>query len=294
MSIKRQLSPFDQWVLNKNGQVIGIQPTDTAVQSLFPSLGPVDFLQFSTNADLAPDLAQLTWSAEEETVDLGLAQSAILHIGQHMLYHVENHTGSAIPKGTLCQFAGTSGNSGKLRVAPWNGMQPSFALMGIALTAIPNGGNGGTGYVVHFGKVRKMQTNGANYGETWASGDILYAGAAGGLTNVPPQAPNPRITVAAVINAHPVVGTLFVRPQLGSSLANDELVQIGTLASRDVIQYNQANARFENGPPVLTAPASSTPALNRDVVLELASNTSLVIKVKGADGVVRSATITLA
>ena len=45
---------------------------------------------------------------------------------------------------------------------------------------------------------------------------------------------------------------------------------------------------------MITAPASITPALNRDVSFQLTSNTSLAIKVKGTDGVVRSATLTLA
>jgi hypothetical protein len=290
----RHISPFDQWMLDNAGQVVGIQLTDSTVVTNLPDGNPVTKVDFILNPGIEADTGELVWNPEEETLDLGLAQSAVLHIGQDTLYHVENHTGSAIPKGTLCQFAGTSGNSGKLRVAPWTGAQPSFTLMGIALTQIPNGGNGGTGYVVHFGKVRGIQTNGANYGETWASGDVLYAGTSGGLTNVLPEAPSGKSVVAAVVSAHPNNGELFVRPQVGSNLNNDELVQLAGLASRDVIQYNASTLRFENGPPVLTAPASATPALNRDVVMQLASNTSLVIKVKGTDGVVRSVTLTLA
>lgn len=40
-------------------------------------------------------------------------------------------------------------------------------------------------------------------------------------------------------------------------------------------------------------PASSTPANNGELVFQLTSNTSLVIKVKGSDGTVRSTTLTL-
>jgi len=40
--------------------------------------------------------------------------------------------------------------------------------------------------------------------------------------------------------------------------------------------------------------ASVTPNGAGDMVFQLTSNTSLVIKVKGSDGVVRSATLTLA
>jgi hypothetical protein len=40
--------------------------------------------------------------------------------------------------------------------------------------------------------------------------------------------------------------------------------------------------------------ATMTPARNADMTFELASNTSLVVKVRGSDGTVRSATLTLA
>lgn len=44
----------------------------------------------------------------------------------------------------------------------------------------------------------------------------------------------------------------------------------------------------------LTPPASVTPANNGEVMFQLTSNTSLTFKVKGSDGVVRSASLTLA
>lgn len=45
---------------------------------------------------------------------------------------------------------------------------------------------------------------------------------------------------------------------------------------------------------VLEPPASATPAAPGQMVFQLTSDTSLVIKVRGSDGVVRSATLTLA
>jgi hypothetical protein len=48
------------------------------------------------------------------------------------------------------------------------------------------------------------------------------------------------------------------------------------------------------GPVVMVPPVSVTPNNNGEMVFQLTSNTSLVIKVKGSDGVVRSATLTLA
>lgn len=288
----RLISPYDQWILDNAGQVVGIQLTDSSVATTLPDGNPVTKVDFILNPGVTAEAGELVWNPVEETLDLGLMQGAMLQIGQEMVFHVENHTGTDIPDGTPCQFAGTSGNSGKLRVAPWDGTQASFTFMGLATTEIPDSGD--TGYVTAFGKVRGIQTDGGNYGETWEDGDVIYAGGSGGLTNVVPEAPGPNVVVAAVISAHPKNGTLFVRPQIGSSLALDELVQLSALASRDVLQYNATTERFENGPPVLTAAASANPSLNRDVVLELASDTSLTIKVKGSDGTIRSATLTLA
>lgn len=47
------------------------------------------------------------------------------------------------------------------------------------------------------------------------------------------------------------------------------------------------------GTPILTPPASATPTNNGEMTFQLTSNTSLVVKVKGSDGVVRSNTLTL-
>ncbi len=52
--------------------------------------------------------------------------------------------------------------------------------------------------------------------------------------------------------------------------------------------------RFGDQGAVLLPKASATPSSNGDMVFQLTSNTSLVIKVKGSDGTVRSTTLTLA
>lgn len=47
--------------------------------------------------------------------------------------------------------------------------------------------------------------------------------------------------------------------------------------------------------PVVQKPAASvTPAANGDLVIEATSNTTLTFKLRGTDGVTRSATLTLA
>jgi hypothetical protein len=173
-----------------------------------------DLVEFDSTYTSGVSQYQMAWNADEETVDIGLAHSSTLHIGQQSLYHVENGTASAINKGTLVVFAGTVGSSGKLRIAPHTTNIPPTAIMGITASDIA-AGVGSEGYVAHFGKVRGIDASGTPYGEVWNDGDVLYADPAGGLTNVAPTAPI--ITVAAVVSNNASNGTLFVRPSFGQT-----------------------------------------------------------------------------
>jgi hypothetical protein len=169
-------------------------------------------------ANGTPDtLGELGWDSEDETLAFVMKSGEVLQIGEETLYHIENNTVSTIAKGTPVMYAGTIGNSGKLRGKPWDGTVPK-AFLGIA--SAPILGNGGTGYVTHFGKVKGIQTNGANYGETWVSGDIIYAvSGSSNLTKVQPSAGG-YVVVAVVIAAHASNGTLFVRPTEVPSLTD--------------------------------------------------------------------------
>lgn len=186
---------------------------------------------------------QMAWNADEETVDIQL-NSFTMHTGEHVLYHAANQTGSTIAKGKPVMFAGTDGNSGKLLIQPWNGTGPSVYFMGLTAEPLTDAEEG---FVIAFGKLRGIQTNGANYGETWGDGDIIYAGTTtGSLTKTQPAAPNPHIIVAAVISAHPSNGTLFIRPTLGSNIKDDEGVTIANLAAGQLLVANAAGTIFEN------------------------------------------------
>jgi hypothetical protein len=208
----------------------------------------LDHLSFDTSTTHAVSIGEIAWNPTEGVLDVGLnSGGAVLQLGEETLYRVSNRTGSTIPDGTLVMATGTLGNSGRITVAPWNGSVPSKFIMGVATTDILDDADG---YVTHFGKVRNIQTNGANYGETWADGDIIYAGAAGGLTKVLPAAPNSKTTVAIVIRAHGSNGTLFVRPTYGSRLDEDEMVELDTLTDGDFLQYSATRGRFENVPVV--------------------------------------------
>ena len=170
---------------------------------------------------------QMMWNSGEETLDIQLNGFA-LHVGEHVVFHVKNSTGSTIAKGVPVMFAGTTGNSGKLLIQPWNGTGPATYFMGLTGESLIDGAEG---FVIAFGKLRGIQTNGGNYSQTWVDGDIIYAGSTtGNLTNVAPTTGD-IVQVAAVVHAHANNGTLFVRVNWLYQPANANLNAISGLTS---------------------------------------------------------------
>lgn len=222
-------------------------------------LAAVNSLAFDTtpSGSLATQ-GQMMWNLDEETVDIQLNGFA-LHVGEHVVYHVKNSTGSPIAKGVPVMFAGTTGNSGKLLIQPWNGTGPSTYFMGLTAEALFNGDEG---FVIAFGKLRGIQTNGGNYGESWVDGQIIYASTTTGyLTKTQPAAPNPHIQVLAVVHSHASNGTLFIRPTLGSNIKNDEGVTISSLTSGQILVANSGGTVFFNKSVSGDATLASTGAL---------------------------------
>lgn len=223
----------------KNGLIVG------GNANIAGAITSVDSIQLDTAlAYSAPAQGQVRWNADEGSLDVGLGNGVVANLPEETLYRVTNNTASTIPDGTLVAANGTTGNSGKILVAPWDpSVHTPVQIMGIATSNIASGSDG---HVTHFGKVRGIQTNGGNYGEVWINGDIIYAKPGGGLTKTIPTAPNTKTIVAIVISAHASNGTLFVRPTLSSSLGNDDLVQLNGLANGDLLVYNGTAGRFEN------------------------------------------------
>lgn len=152
----------------------------------------------------------MSWNSDESTADLVLENGVTLQVGQENNRLVRNATGVAITNMTVCMFAGTIGNSGRVKVAPFDGLfTHTHYIYGIATHNIAAGADG---YITIDGKVREVNTTGSLVGETWADGDILYAkpNDNGRLTNVEPADDELKIIVASVVNAH-ANGTLEVR-----------------------------------------------------------------------------------
>lgn len=169
----------------------------------------------------------VSWNTDESTLDVALG-AATLQVGQEQLIRVTNNSGVSIDNGMAVMATGTLGNSGRITVARANLTQANAKfVLGVVTETIANGADG---FVTTFGKVRGIQTNGAQYGETWLDGDVLYVkdSGSGALTKVVPTDTQVKLPVAIVISSHATNGTLFVR--VNSIDENHAKVELATKA----------------------------------------------------------------
>ena len=166
---------------------------------------------FDKTADISVAQGEMAWNADEETVDIGL-NGAVLQTGQEVHVHVRNNSGEEIANGKPVMATGTLGQSGRITIGLMDGTDTANGKLfgGITTEAISDDTDG---KVTHVGKIRGIQTNGANYGEEWEDADLLWVSptVVGALTNIPPSAPNIGLVCAIVISSHATQGTIFIR-----------------------------------------------------------------------------------
>lgn len=161
-------------------------------------LTDVNKVNLSTDTSLVASVGQITWNPNERTADIGLDNNVVLQVGQEMLALVRNGTASSIPDGTVVMLTGSIGNSGRLVVAPYDGVADASLILGIATETIASNADG---FVASYGKLRGIDTS------MWSDGDVLYTNGSG-LATTPPAGLNMKI--AAVVHSH-TNGTLMVR-----------------------------------------------------------------------------------
>ena len=169
----------------------------------------------------------VSWNTDESTLDVVL-NGATLQVGQEQLIRVTNNSGVAVNNGTAVMATGTLGNSGRITIAKANLTNVNARMiLGVVTETIASGADG---FVTAFGKVRGIQTNGANYGETWVDGDVLYVkdSGNGSLTKVVPTDTQVKLPVAIVVSSHGTNGTLFVR--VNSIDENHAKIELATKA----------------------------------------------------------------
>ena len=169
-----------------------------------------DALTINTSVTETAALGQLYWNSDFQTLEVGLENGVVLEVGQKHHFYVK--AGEAISKGDVVYASGAVGNSAHMEVSKYiaNHTIEERTVVGLASQNIAPGD---FGYVTTFGNIRGVSADGSAVGETWNTGDILYAShtTAGALTNSKPPAPNQAIAIAFVLSNHATNGDIVVR-----------------------------------------------------------------------------------
>ena len=186
---------------------------------------------------------EVGWDPDQGTLDVGLLNGVTTHVGQDHITLCRNGTVSSIPKGTGVMFAGTLGNSGRIKIAPMvaNGTYPGYVFFGVTAQDIAAGADG---YVKSFGEIKGVNTN------AYPEQSILWCSPTtpGGFTVTEPSAPNLKLPVAAVISQGNN-GILMVRSDTGSRISSLHDTQIGNaVQDGEILNYNSTTQRWENTP----------------------------------------------
>jgi hypothetical protein len=175
---------------------------------------PVDSLFFDTSVPSNNvDTAKMRWDSDLATIVLGMYDQVPNELGFKNFWLVKNQTGSTITKGSIVYANGTVGASGRITIDKFiaDGSIDAKYLLGITAHDLSNGEDG---YVISFGKIRKVNT------DTFAAGAILYPSptVAGVWTDVEPVAPNIDMPIGFCINSHANNGTIAIKVESGYKL----------------------------------------------------------------------------
>ena len=221
--------------LKGGGGFASIYDIDAYFNSVAFNLDPVE----KTGAGV------VQWNPDFQTLTLGINDGSITHhVGMELYFRVK--ADSAITAGQVVMFTGAVGASGILRGAPAQNVVLPEVIMGIAAQDI---NQNDFGFVQWFGEVKKLQTDGSQYGEVWNDGDILWYDptVTGGLTKTRPASPSVHITMAAVVRASGGnSGILFVRPTIRPALESLSDVAIETPSDGQVLGYDATSGVWRN------------------------------------------------
>ena len=180
----------------------------------------VDYIDFDTTASNAGAVARLKWNDTDGTLDLGLKGGNVtLQVGQEQLARVVNKTGTNLTEAGYQAVRVSGAQGGRLKVDLARGDNDGNSLDTLGLVT-ENIAVNQEGFVTISGLVRGINTTGNLQGETWADGDDIYVSPTtfGGVTNIPPTAPNHSVRLGYVVQSNASNGSIFVKVDNGYEL----------------------------------------------------------------------------
>lgn len=199
----------DNWVLEYDAATGDVQFTE--------HVGPIRSVKFNTEGPIIEaEPGTLSWNDVEDCLNITHADGSTLQAGLENYIRVRNGTNGTLANGTVVRFSGVFVNNDYIaECVPHtaDGTIPPLYTIGVLTNQLAVGE---VGRATVLGYVRDLNTTGANVGEAWGPGDLLYVSPTvpGNMTKVKPTAPNIVVSVAAVLRAHATEGILLVRPTI--------------------------------------------------------------------------------
>ncbi len=217
----------------------------TPAASTFTSVN-ADYLQLNTTLSPVPTAVGSVYWDGGTTVGVQATANVVIRVGESEYVYAK--ASAPITKGQLCYHTGSVGSSGVITVAPTPlALVDPNQIVGVAAETLALNG---FGLIQISGDLRGFNTTGSSVGETWVDGDPLYYNPAyvGSMTKNKPSAPNQKSYIGEVVNAsNSGSGSIHIRIVPGSVLGGtDSNVQFGTLADKDLIQYDSALQYWKN------------------------------------------------
>jgi hypothetical protein len=224
----------------------GVTPTLTQVLTAGDSAGSLDItdlnlLDFDTATTSTAGAGQMAWNSTDGTLDLGMQGGLKNKIGHQLFAKVRNNSGSAITKGSVVKVVGVAGGFIGIDLALGDSDANSSTAFGIVAEDIADASNG---FVAINGIIHGLNTN------AFTEGDILYISptVAGAFTNIKPVAPLHAVVIGYVAKKSATDGHILLHVQNGYELdeLHDVAINSGTLANKDILQYNSSSLVWEN------------------------------------------------
>jgi len=219
--------------VDAQGRLTNASNVAIAFPSTYSNL-TVDYIDFTTNANVTVTESLLTWNADTGTLAFGVEGGLPLNIGTENLVRVYNNTGSPLAKGDVVSVTGAQGQTPTVALSSASSEPLSRDTLGIVQEAISNAD---TGFVCTFGIVNNINT----YGTT--AGDPIYLSTtAGDFTATEPQAPNHIVMLGWVVRVANTPssndGQIFVTINNGWELNELHNVLITSAANNQVLVYS--------------------------------------------------------
>jgi hypothetical protein len=190
------------------------------------SIAEPDFISFDTTPETSSAAAgTIFWDTGDAGLNLILNANVTARIGQNEFILATNNSGSTIPKGSVVYINGAQGQKPTLALSDADTEATSSKTFGFTAEAITNGSDG---YVITFGIIRGVNTDGLTEGAA-----LWLSSTPGGYTTTKPSAPIHAVFLGYVVKAHISSGEILINIQNGYEIQELHNVKVnnGTLAN---------------------------------------------------------------